>query len=72
MHHMGCPPIGGHLMCLHGRYPFVMAPLIALIEQFWLIGLVVLAIIAIVAIAGGIVRSRERAKLREPQYRRHT
>jgi hypothetical protein len=46
--------------------------MVAVIEQFWLIGLVVVAVIAVVAIAGGIVRSRERAKDREPQYRRHS
>ncbi len=56
-------------MLLHESYAGWMA---ALIEQFWLIGLVVIAVIAIVAIAGGIVRSRERAKDREPQYRRHS
>jgi hypothetical protein len=44
----------------------------AIIEQFWLIGLVVLGVVAVVAIAGGIVRSRDRAKLRGPQYRRHS
>jgi uncharacterized membrane protein YeiH len=48
-----------------------MGSIAALIEQFWLIGLVVVGAIALTAIAGGIVRSRERAKFRGPQYRRH-
>lgn len=49
-----------------------MASIGAFLEQFWLIGLVVVGAIAITAAAGMYVRSRERAKYREPQYRRHS
>lgn len=48
-----------------------MASIGIFLEQFWIIGLVVVGAIAIVAAAGSYVRSRERAKFREPQYRRH-
>jgi len=44
----------------------------ALIEQFWLIGLIVVGVVALIAIGGGIVRARERAKYRGPQYRRNS
>ena len=49
-----------------------MSSIAAFIEQFWLIGLIVLGIVALAAIGGGMVRARERAKYRGPQYRRHT
>jgi len=59
-------------MYLDGSSVFQVSSIAVLFEQFWLIGVVVLAVVAIIAIAGGIVRSREKAKYRGPQYRRHS
>ncbi len=59
-------------MVVHGSSVDQVGSIGVFLEQFWLIGLVVIAVIAIAAIVGSSVRARERAKYRGPQYRRHS
>ena len=63
----------------HGRVTRITTPLdnlmndvAVLVNEFWLVLLLVLVVAVGVATAFVVARSRERAKYREPQYRRHS
>ena len=49
-----------------------MTDLAALWDEFWMIGMITLGAVVIVAAAVMVTRQRSRAKVRQPQYRRHT
>lgn len=49
-----------------------MTDLAALWDEFWMIGMITLGAVVIVAAAVLVTRQRSRAKVRQPQYRRHT
>ncbi len=49
-----------------------MSDFTALWDEFWVIGVIVLGAAMIIAFAMLISRSRVRARLKQPQYRRHT
>ena len=49
-----------------------MNDVVTLWNEFWVIALVAVAVVIVVVAATVVARSRERAKYRQPQYRRHS
>ena len=49
-----------------------MTDLAAIWHEFWMIGMITLGAVVVVAAAVLVTRQRSRAKVRQPQYRRHT
>ena len=49
-----------------------LTDLAALWDEFWVIGLITVGAVVIVAITALVTRRRSRARIRQPQYRRHT